>query len=360
MSDSAEAVSAPPVSQPVDPVSPAPGGQGAGREFDRTQRAVKALEALRAKARPQSDTAEKAAPAPEPEIQPEPEKPSAAPVSEATQAKQDVADVGELQRKLEAAMADAQRRDRETWELKQAREALDAKLKQIEERDARLRTNPLDALKEIAGVSYDQLTKEILQGKYKPPSEEQIKLSDTDKRLAEMQRKLDAIEQEKAEAAAKAARANDLEYAKGRVSERADALPFLSAFEWGPERAVSAFYGAKESGQQADFEALVSELDKSISSDVRAVIANERALKALLSDSAVRDTLTKALGLVSEPRKASPASRERAPKSGDGPSTITQEAVTAPGVRESQKPTDRDRISAARAAIQALRERGAQ
>lgn len=325
--------------EPAQLVTMPDGGQ---RVQSREERAAAAIMAKRSKAKeappPEAPPAAEAAPEPPKAVEPPP-----------APAKDDAA-------MREARMlAQLQAKEREAYETKRRADELTAKLKEREDRDAKYKANPIDALKDL-GYTYEDLTKGIVGGKFEPASAEQLAIEGTRSEVEQLKAKLAELEQERNQAAQQAAlvqRAQELEGVLKR-DDVADKIPYLSAMPWAARHIAE--YAIKN--PEADVDSYAVELDAQLARESSA-FTSDRVLKKLLADEATKARVMALLGITKQADQASPASGN-GPGRGNGPSAIPASAAADPGTRKtpSRAVTAAERQANAVAAVMRKRAAG--
>lgn len=319
---------------------------------DRIQRALSSLPSKSAE--PAKETAPPAAEAAEAEAEEEapetpkaateppaaPDKPPAAPPKATEDQPAPNKDDAEL-RAARAARA-AQQKEREAYEANKARKELESQLAdlraQVEKEKAWRTKSPLELLQD-RGLTYEQLTKEIVEGKHKPLSPEQLAVQETrsivDQLKAELQAEKEAREAERraiAEEREKAAKEQQAEatatHISGKLKEHADKFPVLATLPWAAKTIVRE---AERTGKTYDEIAL--EMESAARNDVQTVFSSDETLKVFLGDEATKQRVLSILGI--KPQPASPASDEgsNSGRRKGATSAIPQTRSSDPGTR---------------------------
>lgn len=260
--------------------------------------------------------------------------------------------LAQLERQVARALADLQKSQADGLSGKRQAEELAKKLEAYE------KASPLELLK-LRGTDYESLTRDILAGKLKPPSPEQIAVEQAKSEVEQLKQWREQLETQQRELQERELAKREVEYVTGIVTQQAEAYPALAAIKWAPERAREIFYArAKENGQQPDLSEVLSELHTAVASDVRSVLSDERAAKAILADKAVREMVLKALGVGSTERAtATPASETGAQpaRGATPPRALTQDLASDAGERAARgrKRTAHERRMAALARLEA-------
>lgn len=282
------------------------------------------------------------APAAEPAPAPEPaEMAPLAAGPEATPAELPEQRPGESDAKYEArlarALADIQKEQGEKLLLKKqladrdtTEGALKADLEALRARLAKIEADPAEALR-AAKTTYDEYTKKILAGEVKAPTPEDElarkvdeKSSELERRLADMQAKLEAKEKAEQEAALKRqyeeTRSRDLEIVKARIQAAAEKHPLVASLSWSAERVLDLCYQE----QTNDIEGQLAKLDAAASSDLETLLQSPRALAAVLKRSPkIRETIQAAIAGGKDQSR-------QTPKSSEGPRALGADVVSAP------------------------------
>lgn len=198
-------------------------------------------------------------------------------------------------------LADMQARDRAAKASEARIAEMEAKLAAAEQAEARRKADPIAALKDL-GYTYEDLTRGIVEGKYKALTPEQVALDATKSEVQQLREKLEALEATRSASLAEESRAGlaDAISAKLAGDDVASKLPVLAALPWASQH-LAQYY---EANPEADLDAYASQLDAQATADMRASLGSDRALKALLSDESIKARIASALGLAP---KASPA-----------------------------------------------------
>lgn len=267
---------------------------------------------------------EEAAETPEPAVEAEPAAP--APVA----AKAAVAEaVDDSKQRLAKALADLQKAEENGLSTRKQLEALSQAKADHEQLLADAKANPLAALKKL-GLSYNDITQKILKGELKAPDELDERLepmSKIEKELAELKAERDAEKAEKAYT-------RDLDTVSSHVTKRADAYPVASSLPSIKTMLLEACYGRKTS----DFDSVLAEYEEVATADTRAILSNPAAVKALLKDSKIRETLGAHFG--AQPSRKAPASSE-------GPRALGNDTVSVPTTPKAPALSQADRMKAA-------------
>lgn len=350
-----------PVTAPPTEVSPP---DASGRQVlqkskhDRRAAAQQAL-AARLSGKAPAPAAE-AAPAPEtaateatpglPVAEP-PKAAEAAPVATSTPAQSESALA------LAKAQQAALKREREAYEAKQRLKEYEAKLRDLEAYQAKVKeASPLDLLKE-RGLTYEQLTQEIVEGKYKPASPEQLAIEGTKSEVQKLAEELQALKKEREEARVREVRAQEVAHVAEQIKSAAEQYPLLSAVKWGAEKAVDLFYERfRQTGVQPDLGEVLSSLEQGIASDAEPIFASDAYLKRLLANQEQRDRVLNLLG-IKQTQPAQQASQRAQTATVNSPAAIPQTKAADPGTRKTptKSTSYAQRRAAAVAAIQAKR-----
>ena len=272
-----------------------------------------------------------AAPAAPAEAPPKPEAPK-------PEAKPDDAEL-----RVSRALRAAQEKERAAFEASKRAKELEARLKAAEEAEAaRKNLSILDVLKE-RGYTYEQLTQEIVDGKLKPPTPEQLATETVSGEVAQLKKQLEELKAEReAQAKAQQAEATATQLAQ-ELKDNARDFPVLATLPWA---ARSIMQRAERDGKS--FAEAARELETAARRDVQTVFDSEETLKLFLGDDKIKSRILDILGI--KPQTAtSPASDK-----GDhgarkvAPSAIPQSKATDAGTRvKGTKPvTTEDRVKA--------------
>lgn len=243
--------------------------------------------------------------------------------------------------RLSRALRTAQEKERAAFEATRRAKDLEAKLKAAEELEAKRKgLSVLDVLKE-RGYSYEQLTREIVDGKLKPPSPEELATEAVGSEVAQLRKLVDDLRQER-EASTKQAQAEATAATLAReLKDNAKDFPVLATLPWAPR----AIMNRSESEGKTYAEA-ARDLESAVRSDMQNIFASEETLKLLLSNDNFKTRILELLG-IKQSTTASPASDKG--ENGERkvtPSAIPQTKATDAGTRLKQpKPlTTEERI----------------
>ena len=328
-------------------------------------RAAKAVEALR-KARDNSDApasekpakkAAKQAVAPTtPEAQEastEPAKQSDAPAAEQPKQAEPPSD---YEAKIARALTGTREAERKAREAQAALEAATAKIKALEDLEKLIESNPLEALKR-KGKTFEELARAVAEGKVTPATAEDLARDKQSDELAELKKFAEEIRQEREQLKQRAIETEEIEIVTKRIAERAESSPVLAALGWAPKVARDQFYAARRAGQEVEFDDVLQRMESAASADVRSVLANERAVRALLaSDKSLRETVAKALGVSDKQRAATepqgkPTKTTGQTATSDEPATLLSSHAAVPGRETPTRISPDQRRNAAIAAL---------
>lgn len=245
---------------------------------------------------------------------------------------------------------------REAYEAKQRIKDYEAKLKAADEAQSKFKTlNPIDLLKE-RGFTYEQVTKDLVDEKYKPLTAEQIAVEEANKRSLALEERLSAFEKEREETRVQQLRAQEVSYVAEQIKAAAEQFPLLASVKWAPQQAVEAFYKhVKEHGVQPELNDVLSRMEEAIAADAEPIFASDAYLKALLAKPEQRDRVLSLLGI----KQTQPAQQatQRAQATVNSPAAIPQTKAADPGTRKtaSKSISPAQRRAAAVAAITAKR-----
>jgi hypothetical protein len=298
----------------------------------------------------------------------EPQK--AAPQADAAPAKDPRAEL-ERAKQLQAI----QKREREAYEAKQAAKAAEERLaaleKQLEAERGWKSKNPLELLQE-RGTTYEQLTKEIVEGKYKPKSPEQLAIEGTKSEMEELRAQIkaekearEALERQRTEEAEQTkfrqVREQETAYVADQLKAAAAKYPMLSSMKWGPSKVVERFYEKAQAndGLPPALDEVLGELEQAIAADADPLFSNDAILEARLkarieSSPEFKTRMSELLGI----KQSQPAQQAtRATSGGNGPTAIPQAKAADPGTRKtaSRSVTPAQRRAAAVASVIAKR-----
>ncbi len=176
---------------------------------------------------------------------------------------------------------------------------------------AKVKANPIALIEEISGIDFPTLMKRAADGEFDKQRHSELP--------PELQAKIDKLakfeEQETARRATEskaAERAADTDYVKRTLGEMASEFPMLlsNAFGDGAEEIVDRAYKAIEAGKKPNVVAIAKEMEAEVAKSLKGYLTNPQLLALLESDKEVRDTIAKAFGGLSEPKK-SPVSDPR-------------------------------------------------
>lgn len=336
---------------PTAPVSP---------EDAMSARIAKAMAAIPAKGDPAPAEAPPASADPEPApaaAKPATELEKPTPATPAPDPKEDL--------RIAKAQHVAQQREREAYELKQAKATLEKDLAAAREavekeraaraaREAELeRMTPLEILEKVKKTNYEQVTKDIVDKKYEPRSAEQLASEETRSVAEQLKAELAelkaeraaekaAIEAERAQAA-EAAQAEKLAEDIGKeLKANAANFPVIATLPWAGKQIVAT---AKRTGRS--YGEIAQEMEKAARADVDTVFSSDDTLKVFLGDEATKTRVLTLLG-IKQSQSASPASDEGNGGQRKGaPAAIPQSRSTDPGtrVKVARPVTTEDRIA---------------
>lgn len=260
--------------------------------------------------------------------------------------------------KLARALTGAQKAEARALAAEQQLAEARKTLEQVTALQDRLKKDPLSALKD-AGWDYETLTRKVISGEISATTAAQLAQEQTSTEVAGLKQMIDELKRERDEQRAQQVAAQEIDFVKKRISERAETSPLLNALPWAPTAARERFYSLRNQGQDVEFESVLADMESAANSDIRAILSSERAAKALFADKQIRETVIKALGLgdkrhaASEPRAEPSKTDGRAPK--DGPSTLVQDHAAEPSDRVVNRYDPKRARQAAIAALQRRR-----
>lgn len=225
--------------------------------------------------------------------------------------------------------AEGRRLTAESAKERAAREVAEKKAGELERKLTRAK-NPdevLDALEELTGMTYEQLTKAIVEGKVRPgrgrsqlPPEEQARIDGMAAELeklrvanerAEQQRQQQEQQQEQQQTFVR-----HIDQATAYLRENEEQFPLLAASSWAPADLVRAAYQRNT----RDIVSIAREYEAKLNENLQALLGNEKARKRLKLD-APKPANTNA------PAQAKPAA---APVTPAAVSRVSTEAATPP------------------------------
>jgi hypothetical protein len=216
-----------------------------------------------------------------------------------------------------------------------------------------LKSDPLKLLKH-SGHDYEKLTRDILAGKYVPETPEQVALGKQASEVEQVKAELNAIKQERETLREQQVRMQEVTHVTNTIAQHAEQFPALATVKWAPEKVRELYYArAQETGQTPDLGAILTEFENAVSNDVTAVLSDERAVKKLLADPAIKSLVVKALGLTAERAAASPASDPKGVTGAREVRAITQDIAAEAGDR-AHKPRNLTVSERKKAAVAAL------
>lgn len=245
----------------------------------------------------------------------------------------------------------AERQEYEARLAEQSRLA-EERAKALEERDARdaarAKMTHLERL-QADGLTYEQLTKEIVEGKHTPKTAEQMELEAIRAELAQTKAAQEEWRTQQETQAKEAQRTQYVTQLKTELAANVEAFPVLAAMPWGASEIVRR---AEESNRS--FAVVAKELEQAASGDIRASLSHEPTLRALLKDPALRAAVTQALG----PEKGTPTDPATGPTvtptQPRRPDAIPSSVAADPGSRgaPAKVVTPKDRVRVAKEAAE--------
>ena len=268
---------------------------------------------------------------------------SASEVSAAREAAQQTAASGGNADDIGRAIREAIKADREAHAAgKRARELEERIQREQQERDQRSQRDPV--FRRISeGATYEDVTREIVEGKLKPPSEADA-LREQLQSLQKWQSEF--VQREKFTAAQQRVREV--------LSQSAEKYPWLENLPWVPEQVAAKALQDNSS----DLDALLESFNSGIEKDGLAIFANERALTRALAKPEIRDRIAKALGALQSPpteQKQTPAAPADRAVASTPPKTVTHRTAVEPQARTSRIASASERKAAASRILQAAR-----
>ncbi len=358
------------------PPAPADGAKPKNRAERRAETMRQAIEANQAKAKNNAPAPVVTPPeTPAPTDAPPPAAAAPAPLADTPpkpNADNDVA----LARAIEASLRD----QRAAYEARQAAKQHEQKLKELEkqlaERDEAQKKLQADPFKRriMEGATYEQATQEMVEGKLKPPTAEEL---ERESFKAEQQRIREEWEAEKAQRqkereeyeAQVTAQREEAELAQratklsAKLQEHAATFPTLAAVPWGAAEVLRRH----KADPTKSIDDIARDLEQRASTDVghvfkhgpsaRALITDE-VMDSWLDDAAFRDRVAKRLAAKQPTPPASPASNPQGEtRAGNVPDAIPSSRANDPGDRAkpAKARTSADRAARGLAAVEARR-----
>jgi hypothetical protein len=252
-----------------------------------------------------------------------------------------------LAKARQAAMA----KDREIYEAKQRAKDYEAKVKDFEAREqARKKLTPLEALAKEYGTTYEQLTQDIVAGKFKEISPEDLAQQSVKSEVDQIREELAAIKAERDRVVQEHQFEQTRVQLETELKQAAAVYPVLATVPWAAKEILAT---AKSSGKT--IKECAEELEQAASRDVLAIFNNEASLKALLKDDELKNRVLSALG--AKQSSAGPASSVKG-ANGKNNGALTANPSNAESPRNPARPLTQDeRIRASMAQVPALRNR---
>lgn len=219
---------------------------------------------------------------------------------------------------LARALQNAIANDRKTYDLEQ-------KLKQVEaEREAekaRLEKLSPEARAMMDGRSYEDLTRDIVEGKFTPRSTELQAVDAASERIARLEEQLKARDAQDAESL----RQRQYQDKRGTIAERlkaaAEKYSVFAQLDHAPDALVQRLLA----GSDDDFDKVAEEYEGHAFKDVNNILKSDHALKKLFADPELKARIMKLIGTA--PAPAEPA-RNPLESPRELPSRLTQETPT--------------------------------
>jgi hypothetical protein len=250
------------------------------------------------------------------------------------------------------AMQEAVAADRTRYESEQRAKTLEQELAAEKARIAKVQEDPFRKAI-LEGRTYEEVTKDLVEGKFTPLTAEQKQFQAFQEELAAARAKSEALEKRWQEEDAQRDLARRMSSAKEKISLSADKYPFVGALDWMHEQAVN-LHRARE-GEGVDLDTVLGELNAAAQGDLRKVIGSDAALKQLLADDTIKARVLAVLGPASTPQPVQPAEPAvAAPK----PRTDVPTAIPARKAGDSGdrvRPPSRSRDERKSAAINAFK-----
>lgn len=267
---------------------------------------------------------------------------SASEVSAARAAAQQTAASGGNADDITRAIREAIQADREAHAAKERARELEAQMqRQQQERDQRYKQDPVFR-RMSEGASYEDVTREIVEGKLRPPSEvDQLR-----EQLASMDRWRQDFERTQQLTAAQ-------QRAKEALAASAEKYPWLGPLDWIPS--TVAQLSMQRGG---DIDSVLEQYNAAAEKDALALMRDPRALARALSNPEIRDSIAKALGALQSPpteQKQTPAAPADRAVASTPPKTVTHRTAVEPQARTSRIASASERKAAASRILQAAR-----
>jgi hypothetical protein len=256
--------------------------------------------------------------------------------------------------RLAKAVQSLVEKDRRAYESEQRAKVLEQQLADTRKRDEERGKDPF--YRAVAeGKTYEEVTRDLVEGKLTPPTREQVALTEQEKRVQALEDKLRSYEEREQKTQHEQRYQRDVQSVSERLKSAAEKHPFVSALEWAPGAVVQRHYQASERGETVDLDGVLSHLEQAAAKDVRSILSSDHALASLLKDPDIKTRLAKALGVAEQNQPA----RQVAPRAearGNGPSVIPPSLATEPGarVKPALRSADERKVRAA-AALRAQR-----
>ncbi len=231
------------------------------------------------------------------------------------------------------AMQDAVRAEREAYETKQRMKQLEDEAKTLREQaEARKKLSPLELLAEERGVTYEQLTKDIIDGKYTPPTAEQLEIKGTKSKLQQLEEELASFKAEREQTAQRLKHEQMASVIQRELTEQyAERYPTLAALPDAGALIVETHAKHVKQNPQLTFDQVAAHIEQERSSFLKQAAASDAVLKQMFADPAVKARALSLLGAKSEPAAQQVPQGIR--RVGNGPDAIPSSRAGEPGTR---------------------------
>lgn len=215
------------------------------------------------------------------------------------------------------AFQDAIRAERQAYEEKQERKRLEEELKQLRDAESKRKNmTPLELLELERGTTLDQVHEDIVKGKYKAKTPEQLAIESAKSELQQLREWKEAQEREKSEATKSAERQTQAAALSKELKELySKQYPMLSA---DPDAGMQLVQ-LKEQHPDATWDQVAAHLEQERAKTVRQAFVSEASIDALLADPDIKARMLTKLGIKSEQQ---PQQVNEGRRQGNGPEAI--------------------------------------
>lgn len=221
------------------------------------------------------------------------------------------------------------------------------RIKEYEERLKKIEGNPLTK-RLMDGGTYEDLTKDILEGKLQPPTREAVALTAQEQRIQELAEQLKQYTDREAQRDAEAEHARELADLGDKLKGAAERFPLAASMPHGPKAIASHLRAARERGETPDVGRVIEQFNAAAEKDLEAILATDGGRKWLTAK-------LKFPASAQQPVQAQQA--ERAPVADrNGPSAIPQQTAVEPGTRVTRPKSSAERKAAAQRVLREQRD----